>query len=91
MDEIPEGFEPYIDEDGDQVWLDEHGARQYIGPSGDYSQPRSGWKRLYVGPPPPRPKSLEDRVRDLAREIESFDNGRGEGAYFAEKLRELLS
>lgn len=69
MNEIPEGFEPYTDEDGDEMWLDEDGIRQYVGPSGP-KEPGPGWKRFYIGPPLPKPRSLEDKVRDLAVQFE---------------------
>lgn len=65
MNEIPEGFELYVDEDGDQMWLSGDGGREYVGPGG-VSEPEPGWRPLYVGPPPPKPRTLEDKVRDLA-------------------------
>lgn len=65
MDEIPEGFEPFTDEDGDEWWVDKYGDQQYVGPTGEL-EPDPSWKRLYIGPPPPKPRSLEDKVRDLA-------------------------
>lgn len=65
MGEIPEGFELYVDGDGDQVWVNSDGRQCYVGP-GSTSEPGPGWRPLYVGPPPPKPRSLEDKVRDLA-------------------------
>lgn len=65
MGEIPEGFELYVDEDGDQLWLDIDGVQRFVGP-GCASEPGPGWRAFYVGPPPPKPRSLEDKVRDLA-------------------------
>lgn len=65
MSEIPAGLEPYVDEDGDQVWLDADGERSYVGPGGA-TKPKPGWRPLYVGPPAPKPRTLEDKVCDLA-------------------------
>lgn len=78
MGGIPEGFEPYVDEDGDELWLTGNGARQYINPNTDRVVPGSGWRRFYVGPPPPKPRSLEDKVRDLAARFDrlSLEAGR---------------
>lgn len=65
MSEIPEGFELYVDEDGDQIWINAEGVRHFFGPE-FASEHGPGWRPLYVGPPPPKPKTLEDKVRDLA-------------------------
>lgn len=66
MDETPEGFEPYTDDDGDELWVDGNGIRQCVSPSATGWKPSPGWRRLYVGPPLPDPRTIEDKVRDLA-------------------------
>lgn len=95
MTEIPEGFELFVDEDGDQTWLDTDGERWYVGPGG-VSEPEPGWRPLYVGPPPPKPLTLEEKVRDLAARFdklsESETDDRAATAYMdaADELRGLL-
>lgn len=71
MSEVLEGLEPYVDEDGDQVWLDADGERSYVGPGGA-TEPKPGWRPLYVGPPVPKPRTLEDKVRDLAARFDKL-------------------
>lgn len=96
MSEIPEGFELYVDKDGDQMWIDANGDREYVGPGG-VSEPEPGWRPLYVGPPPPKPKTLEDKVRDLAARFDKMSGSetddRAATAYMdaADDLRGLLS
>lgn len=76
MTEIPEGFELYVDEDGDQMWLGADGVRRYVGP-GSFSEPGRDWRAFYVGPPPPKSLTLEDKVRDLAARFDrlALENG----------------
>lgn len=98
MDQIPEGFEPYVDSCGDELWVDEDGDLQYVGPTGTRQQPEPGWRRIYAGPPLPKPKTLEDKMRDLAKQFERCaleDPGptstRGVWRKAADDLRGLLS
>ncbi len=72
MDEIPEGFEVYVDEDGDQMWIDTCGDRVYVGPGG-VSEPEPGWRPLYIGPPP-KPDTLEEKVAALADRFQRAGN-----------------
>lgn len=93
MGGIPEGFEPYVDEDGDELWITGNGIRKCINPNTDRAL-GSGWRRFYVGPPL---RTLEDKVRDLAdrfeRLAESESDDRAAMAWrdAADDLRSLLN
>lgn len=63
----------YVDEDGDQMWIDADGRREYVGPGG-VSEPKPGWRPLYVGPPLPKPKTFEEKVAALADRFQRAGN-----------------